>query len=68
MNLLQKTLKLNLRLSYWLVFVLLLLTAVYVSFGRFFSPLLTEHKADVEQFLSQQLQQPVRLGSIEGGW
>lgn len=68
MNVLQKTLKLNFKLSYWLIVILLLLTAVYVSFGRFLSPLLTEHKADVEQFLSQQLQQPVRLGSIEGGW
>lgn len=68
MNVLQKTLKLNFKLSYWLIVILLLLTAVYVSFGRFLSPLLTEHKADVEQFLSQQLQQPVRLGNIEGGW
>jgi len=67
-NVLQKTLKFNFKLSYWLIVVLLLLMAVYVSFGRIFSPFLTEHKAEVEQFLSQQLQQPVSFGSIEGGW
>ena len=53
----------------WITLVVgLLLAALYTSLGRQLIPLVETRKADLELLLSGQLQQPVQIGRLQGGW
>ena len=53
----------------WITVVVgLLLTALYTSLGRQLIPLVETRHADIEQLLTEQLQQPVTIGRVQGGW
>ena len=51
-----------------LAFVLLVTLALYVAVGRLLMPLVNDQKAQIEQALSEALQVPVVIGSLEGRW
>jgi uncharacterized protein (TIGR02099 family) len=53
----------------WLLAILLLaLTAVTISAGRLAAPTVAGYRGEVEQWASESLGQPVRIGSIELRW
>ncbi len=57
-----------LRWSLWLLAGLLIVTALYVSMGRQFTPLLAEYREEIEQQLQQRLQQTVQIEQLTGSW
>lgn len=53
----------------WITLVVaLVLLALYTSLGRQFVPLVETYKTEAEQWLSEQLQQPVSIGALSGDW
>ncbi len=57
-----------LRWSLWSVAGLLILTALYVSVGRQFTPLIAEYREQIEQQLQQRLQQEIHIEQLHGAW
>lgn len=56
-------------LQLWITIVVaLVLLALYVSLGRQLIPLLETYQPQAEQWLSQQLGQPVTMASMQGDW
>ncbi|GGY58143.1 TIGR02099 family protein [Bacterioplanes sanyensis] len=56
-------------LQLWITLVVaLVLLALYVSAGRQLIPLLETYQPEAEQWLSEQLGQPVRMNRLQGGW
>ncbi|ASP38735.1 TIGR02099 family protein [Bacterioplanes sanyensis] len=56
-------------LQLWITLVVaLVLLALYVSVGRQLIPLLETYQPDAQQWLSDQLQQPVAMTQLQGGW
>lgn len=57
-----------LRTGLWLLAGLLIVTALYVSIGRQFMPLMAEYREEIEQQLQQRLQQSVQIEQLTGSW
>ena len=57
-----------LRTGLWLVSLLLVLLALYVSLGRELMPLLAEYSDEVEQRAQVALGMPLKIGRLEGSW
>ncbi|MFW0757620.1 YhdP family protein [Pseudomonas sp. H11T01] len=56
------------RWSLGLCALLLVLTALYVSLGREFIPLVAEYRGEVEAKARDTLDMPLSIGSLEGSW
>ena len=63
------------RLSHWFwrgglwgVLLLLFLSALYLSAGRILTPMLNAYRVEVQQWLGEQLGQPLHLGRLYAGW
>ncbi len=56
------------RQLFWLVTLLLILLAVYVSLGQQLIPLVQNYRSDIESRLSQSLGMPVQLAGVRGAW
>lgn len=53
----------------WLTTVVaLVMLALYSSLGRQLMPLIENYRIELEQLLQEQLQQPVSIATLEGGW
>lgn len=53
----------------WLTIVVaLVMLALYSSVGRQLMPLAENYQQELEQWLSEQLQQPVSIGALQGSW
>lgn len=56
------------RQSLWLALLGLMLVSLYVLAGRLLSPMAQEHRANIERWLGEQLQQEVKLGRLQVRW
>ena len=57
-----------LRWSLWGIAGLLIVTALYVSIGRQFTPLIAEYREQIEHELQQRLQQDIYIEQLRGTW
>lgn len=56
------------KISYYGVALILILAALYASIGRILVPMVGEYRSELEQSLSEKLQQPVKIARLEGTW
>ena len=63
-----RTLSGLLRWGLWLLAVLLIFAALYVSVGRQFTPLMAEYREEIQQQLQERLQQTIQIEQLKGGW
>jgi len=64
----RRLLRTVLQVTFWLLLVLLIVTALYVSVGRQIVPRVSEYREPINDWLSQQLDASVTSREIEGFW
>lgn len=64
----RRLLRTVLQVTFWLLLVLLIVTALYVSVGRQIVPRVSEYREPINEWLSQQLDATVTTRELEGHW
>lgn len=64
----RRLLRTVLQITFWLLLVLLIVTALYVSVGRQITPRVSEYREPINAWLSQQLDASVSTEQLQGYW
>ena len=64
----RRLLRTVLQVTFWLLLVLLIVTALYVSVGRQIVPRVSDYREPINEWLSQQLDATVTTREMQGHW